>query len=105
MISFGKKKTFFEHHPIKEDPPVAIGRPAPHSSQLQIQIQLQILTQDHKKVQATAGNQKHTIYNDFLQNKRSIPTFCFIQEPLDNIRELAQNFGFFDIWAVEMVLR
>ena len=99
MISFGKKN-FFEHHPIKEDPPVAS-----HSSQFQIQIQLQIVTQDHQKAQATAGNQTHTIFNDFFQNKTSILTFCFSQEPLDNIHELAQNFGFVDIWAVDMVLR
>ena len=102
MISFGKKN-FFEHHPIKENPPVAMGRPSPLSSQLQIQIQ--ISTQYHQKAQARAGNQKHTIFDDFFQNKTSILIFCFIQEPLDNIHELAQNFGFFDIWAVEMVLR
>ena len=77
MISFGKKN-FFEHHPIKEDPPVAIGRPSPHSSQLQIQIKLQILTQGHQKAQATAENQKHTIFDDFFQNKTSILIFCFI---------------------------
>ena len=41
---------------------------ASHSSQFQIQIQLQILTQDHQKAQATAGNQKHTIFDDFFQN-------------------------------------
>ena len=61
MTSFGKKN-FFEHHPIREDPPVAIGRPSPHSSQLkiQIQIQLQILTQiklqtQSKKVTVTVN--------------------------------------------------
>ena len=49
---------------------MAIGRPSPHSSQLQIQIQLQILTQDHQKAQATAGNQKHTIFKTSFKRKR-----------------------------------
>ena len=67
-----------------------MGRPSPLSSQLQIQIQ--ISTQYHQKAQARAGNQKHTIFNDFFQNKTSILILCFIQQPLHNIHELV-TFG------------